>query len=301
MTRFKQKATFIAGLLGLFFTLFQLVLHLRGSELCFNTGCKVVEGMLSLSPLFINGLGALFFLLILILFFLERRLKDFSFLFDLLIIAAFSCEGILIGIQLFLARTYCSYCLLIASIILVIGLLRGGRIILSGLFIVALELFLISNIKFPISTDITLTQGTYGVKTCSSPNSVAYLIFSQNCPHCKKVLKELNGCVSCEIHFNPISRIKKELLPGMIPVDNYKPEVNILALKILGINSIPVLIQRTENGFTIIKGDKAILNFIRTNCFCPGNQKIAPLIPQEGDFLLEGPESGVCSLMEECK
>ncbi len=299
--RIKDIFILITASIGLILTTIQILMHLKGQELCFNQGCRIVENVLSINPLLVNGLGTLFFSTVILLVFLTRKRKDLLFLFDLLILCAMVAEGILLSIQLFVAHTFCSYCLIIASMIILISLFYKARTTIFGMAFITVELALFSFIDLSFSTrqSVNLNQGTYAVKTCSNPRSVAYLIFSQNCPHCKKVLSSLQGCVKCEIHFNPISKINKEILPGLIPIEGYKPEVNVLALHIFDINSVPVLINRTDDGYKIIKGDENILKFIKNQCFCPGSGIVQlPFIEQAPLF---DSQEGVCSLKEECK
>ncbi len=291
----------LLAILGLFLTSVQILLHLKGQELCFNQGCKVVENILDLNPLVVNGLGALFFLGIILFLWLFRKKRNTKYLVDLLLLCGFCAEGILLSIQLFIAHTFCSYCLLIALLILIINVVYSYRTAIFGMAFISVELALFSfiNVPFLMPEKINLNQGTYAVKTCSNAGSVAFLIFSEDCPHCKKVLKNLQGCVKCEIHFNPVSRIKREILPGLIPIEGYRPEINVLALRIFDINSVPVLIQRTEDGYKIIKGDKKILEFIKEQCFCPGSG--VPGFPSANTIPLLQEEEGLCSLNEQCK
>ncbi|NPA95166.1 MAG: hypothetical protein GXO58_07045 [Thermodesulfobacteria bacterium] len=279
-----------------------MILHLMGSELCFNQGCKIVESFLSLDPLIVNGLGALFFLALLVLFIISRKRRDLLPLVTFILLLAMVAEGILFSIQLFIAHTFCSYCLIIASIIVLIALIFDLKTALFGIAFALFEILIFSNIQLPFQTDrsVNLNQGTYAVKTCSNPRSVAYLIFSENCPHCKKVLANLQGCVKCEIHFNPVSKINERVLPGLIPIEGYRPEINILALQIFDIHSVPVLIFRTDEGYKIIKGDENIIRFIKNHCFCPASQ--VPELPfVEQIPLFDQDENGVCSLNEQCK
>jgi len=300
-SKVKDIAITLISTLGLVLTSLQIAMHLKGEELCFNQGCKIVENILSLNPLIVNSLGAIFFLCVILLSFLIKKRKDMAFLLDLLLLCAMVAEGILLSIQLFVAKTFCSYCLIVATLIFIISLIYNTRTAIFGLAFVTVELALFSfiNLSNPVSESVNLNQGTYAVKTCSNPRTVAYLIFSENCPHCKKVLSNLHGCVRCEIHFNPVSKVSKEVLPGLIPIEGYRPEVNVLALHVFDINSVPVLIHRTDDGYKIIKGDEKILEFIKTQCFCPGSAGgELPFVEQPPFFT---PEEGVCSLKEECK
>ncbi len=302
MKRAKSLAIILVATLGLLLSAGQIILHLFGSEICFNQGCKVVESFLRLNPLIVNGLGSLFFLSLIILSAISKKRRDLLPLVTFILLLAMVAEGILFSIQLFIAHTFCSYCLIIATLIVLIAFIFDSKTALIGIALALFEVLIFSNIQLPLQTDrsVNLNQGTYAVKTCSNPRSVAYLIFSENCPHCKKVLANLQGCVRCEIHFNPVSKINEEVLPGLIPIEGYRPEINILALQIFDIHSVPVLIQRTDDGYKIIKGDENIIRFIKNHCFCPGSQvPELPFVDQPPIF--EQNENGVCSLDEQCK
>ena len=291
----------ILSLGGLILTCIQIVLHTRGGELCFNDGCSLVEGYISLSPFVINIAGAIFFLALLVLSFLiQEGGKPLRHLFDLLILCGFIAEGILLSIQIFIAHTFCSYCLAVCCLIFLTGLVYRPMLFAAGLIFAAVEITFFAVIKLPNAGNISLNSGTYAVKTCSNPVSTAYLIFSEDCPHCRKVLDSLHGCVSCEIHFNPVSKINRELLPGLLPIEDYRPEVNVMALKLFGINSIPVIIERTDTGFGIIKGDGAILKYINKKCFCGRGTALVPA-PALGRDLLSPSDEGVCSMEQECR
>ena len=290
----------LLSLAGLILTSIQIILHLRGRELCFNDGCSLVESYISMSPFVVNMAGAFFFLFIFVLSFLIKKNKNFSMPLELVILCGFISEGILLSIQIFLARSFCSYCLTICCLIFLMGLIYRPRLFAAGVIFVALEISCFAVIRLPYAGNISLNSGTFAVKSCSNPVSVAYLVFSENCPHCRKVLDSLHGCVSCEIHFNPVSKIDTELLPGLLPLENYKPDINILALKLFGISSVPVLIERTETGFGIIRGDSAIIRYINEKCFCGRGREIIPAPSGSGD-LLAPQDEGVCSMEQECR
>ncbi len=291
----------LLSLSGLVLTAVQIFFHVRGRELCFNDSCTLVESYLNLDPFAVNSAGALFFLAILVLSFLARRKGDrLRLLLDLVILCGFISEGLLISIQVFIAHTFCSYCLLICFIIILTGLVYRPGLFVAGLVFAAIEIAFFSVIRLPFTGNISLNSGTYAVKTCSTPSSTAYLIFSENCPHCRKVLDSLHGCVSCEIHFNPVSKVDRQLLPGLLPIEEYNPEINVMALKLFGINSVPVIIERTETGFGIIKGDRAILKYINEKCFCGRGRGILPQ-PASGQGLLFPGDEGVCSMEQECR
>lgn len=290
----------LLSLAGLIVTCIQIVLHLRGTELCFNDTCSLVESYISLNPFVVNMAGAIFFLSIFAMSLLIKKDKSFSLPLELVILCGFISEGILLSIQIFLARSFCSYCLIICCLVFLIGLIYRPRLFVTGIIFAALEISCFAVIKLPYAGNISLNSGTFAVKSCSSPVSVAYLLFSENCPHCRKVLDSLHGCVSCEIHFNPVSKIDGNVLPGLLPLENYKPEINILALKLFDISSVPVMIEQTETGFGIIKGDRAIIRYINEKCFCGRGRDLIPA-PSGSRDLLAPQDEGVCSMEQECR
>jgi len=94
--------------------------------------------------------------------------------------------------------------------------------------------------------------------------------------------------------------VDRDLLPGLLPIEDFRPDVNIMALKLFGINSVPVIIERTETGFGIIKGDRAILKYINEKCFCGRGKTLLPPPTAAQDILAPGDE-GVCSMEQECR
>jgi len=78
-----------------------------------------------------------------------------------------------------------------------------------------------------------------------------YLFFSANCPHCKNVIQALEGCSNCNFHFNPIEKLDNFELKGMKRAASNDPIPNKLLLKVLGIDTIPVLLEKNQLGFSI--------------------------------------------------
>ncbi len=274
----------------------------RGEPLCLNKGCKVVEELVELDSRLFNLLGAVFFSACAVSAWLGRRRELFRQVFNYLCLAGLAAEGVLISFQAFVAGQWCSYCLAVFSAILILNLLSGPMQLAKGIGILLVEVMLFSLLNFNISTaniqNLTLENGTCAITRCDEPSNVLYLIFSQDCPHCKKVLDALAGCSTCEFHFNPVKSLDLELLPGTIHKEEYVPEINRLALRILGIDAIPVLIVKRENGYLLIKGDGEIIDFIHENCF---GSDTAPAALDSGiDPLLAPDDGGACSLQQEC-
>jgi hypothetical protein len=240
------------------------LLTLRGAEVCLNQSCKVVEGFLKIDPVLMSLGGALLFgCLFIFSLFYKRPWARQSML--VLLMAAMVAEGILLSIQVFLAGQFCSYCLTILALILVASAIYDTGWFLRGLLFMSLQVLLVSKVDLGIREPgkVSLDQGTYGVKSCSTPNRLAYLIFSDSCPHCRRVLDALKGCTACEIRFNPIKEIDEGLLPGISRIEGYDPRINLLFLRLVNINAIPVLVERTNGEMKIITGDEAILEFLK--------------------------------------
>ena len=117
------------------------------------------------------------------------------------------------------------------------------------------------------SKTVSLKTASYGVKSCSSPTKEIYLIFSSDCPHCQKVIETLNNCNSCDLYLNPIETVKSLNLSGLELNQQFSPEINRMILKVLAIDSVPVLVVKDAESYRFIRGEETIINFIRRACF----------------------------------
>ena len=288
-----------AAVAGILLTGLQLIFSLiHGENFCLNQGCQIVESYTGSSPVVTNTLGLIFFLSVLWLSFLAPKNKEIKYALWTLLLAGIGAEGIFIGFQLFVAKALCSYCLLVFFLVFLTIIFFNTKTAIQAAAIFATQLVVFSILNFQKTTSIvhySLNNGTYAIKSCSRPVKELYLIFSTDCPHCKNVLNALKGCSRCELHFNPIKPIKKDLFPDVKKMENYTTDVNVLALKVLGIQTIPVLVVKNPNGLTFITGDKPIIRFIEENCFGAGNQVEQlwepPFLPQE---------DGVCTIEKSC-
>ncbi len=289
----------ILFLLGMAVTAGQILyILINGKGACISGSCEIVESYLDLGNMLLSVGGFCYFSLLFGLSILLNR-KDFPWAGPAMLVfllCGMVAEGILLGIQLFFAGTFCSYCLVICSIILLSSLLFSPAWFLRGLLFIAVEIFLMGHMAVDrIDDKVTLDQGTYGVRHCSSPNRVVYLLFSQSCPHCVQVLKTLEGCSACEIRFNPVQEISEDLLPGIEKIPGYDPGINRLFLRLADIHGIPVLIERRDTGLNIIRGEYAIMEFLKKNCFGSGDDSIDSLLPDRSFLGLDGDSSGTCS------
>jgi uncharacterized membrane protein len=273
-----------------------LLIMFKGEAFCVNEGCKIVEALTLIPPFYFNLLGAVYFFVVFCTALITKRGTGTEPLLRIALISGLAAEGILLGYQIFVANVFCSYCLLVFLLIVILNILMGFRQLTLGLVTIVVQLVMFSLLSFDTAKNplrgLTLDDGTYAVRRCSDPVKQLYLIFSEDCPHCYKVMGALEGCMRCEFHFNPIKKIGADLFPGLSPNDKYLPQINTAALKILGIDTVPVLIAKDYDGLTFIEGERNIINYIQNTCFQE--------IPSLGGNL-EDPfetEDGVCSINE---
>jgi len=246
------------------------VIVIKGEVLCLNEGCRIVEQLTTIPPLFINLAGLIYFLAI---FLCCRWCRPASALDPLRILLwiGLTTEGVLVSYQAFVAQILCSYCLVIFSCIVLLNILYGRYQLLTGgaLFLVVLASFALLNFG-PTLLNLqnqSLASGTFAVKRCVAPAKKLYFFFSAECPHCQTVLKALENCNSCEFHFNPIDRIQSLAIPELEYVPTYDPALNRLILALLQIETIPVLVVQNQDGLNFIKGEQSIIHFISQACF----------------------------------
>ena len=247
------------------------LLFVRGTAICLNEGCRVVEGLTRVPPLVINLAGLGFFLAAAVLAWRARDSRATRRLLSLLLLAGIAVEGVLFGYQTFVARAFCSWCLTVLVLVVLLNLLAGWRQALGAAAVFAASLVAFSALRFgvvqPAAGGRALDNGTWGVRRCAAPAKQLYLLFSSTCPHCAEVLRALESCNSCNFHFNPIDQIAGLDLPGVERGASYDPGVNRGLLALLGIEEVPVLLVPGPEGVSVIRGEKRILAFIRAECF----------------------------------
>jgi uncharacterized membrane protein len=284
-----------------------LIILIRGEAACLNQGCKIVENLITIPPLYFNLVGFFYFQTVCWLFFLARRKGNlFLDLSRLFLLTGVAVESVLIAYQIYVAEALCAYCLILFLIVFLLNALAGWKQFVAGISILSGVIIISSMLSYgPIallSKQQTINSGTFGTRTCINPKKELYLFFSADCPHCKNVIQALEGCSSCDFHFNPIEKLDNFELKGTKRTASYDPELNKLLLKLLGIDSIPVLLEKNQSGFSIIKGEKQIIHYIQQACY-----QAAPLIylDRQGQSSQDGipvfSEAGECSLNIECE
>jgi hypothetical protein len=279
-----------------------------GEAFCLNDGCRVVEKLTIVPPLFINLTGLVYFI---VLFSVSRwsttRKRMRPDRPHLLLLLGLATEGVLLGYQLFVLRTFCSYCLVIFTIIVLLNILYGWQQMRYGLPLFAAVLAAFAVLNFSPASLLALQNknldgGTYGVRKCANPVKKLYFFFSADCPHCKNVLTVLDNCNSCDFHFNPIDKNQGLTISDIDRNQSYNPSLNRVILSMLNIKTIPVLLVQDPEGFTFIKGEKQIIDFISRECFVHSETTIPETFrfdDSEGMNLFEEQE-GECAIEVEC-
>ncbi|MGB9712417.1 MAG: vitamin K epoxide reductase family protein [Dissulfurimicrobium sp.] len=300
----KKSITFPFGLnvlafLGSLVVLAQIgAILIRGEAVCLNEGCKIAENFVSINQIYVNLVGLGYFQTIFWTGLLSRRKAWAMAVLPGFLLAGLGVEGVLIGLQTFVVHSFCSYCLLIFLFIVLMNVCVDLRHLFVGGLIFVTEFFIFSALKLDedaFQKRFDLDSGTYAVRQCNDPRKRLYLIFSEDCPHCKAVLDVLKTCSACEVHFNPVTRPRAEILPGLEPLPRYEPKANKVILRILGIYTIPVLIVENRDGLSFIKGQDSIIRYVKDQCASTNsaNLGLAPTNPFD--------QQGVCSFEEPCK
>jgi hypothetical protein len=299
----------IIAIIASFITALQAVIGLiYGSIICPNSGCQVVEGLTAISPLYLNFLGLLFFQGVFWgLRFQKNKSTQSVDLLGIFLIAGLVFDSILLAYQIFVVQTFCGYCLLIFVLVLTLNLFYGKRQMVAGIAILGMTLFSFSALTFiptgVLSQSEPLKTASYGLKSCSTPTKEIYLIFSSDCPYCENVLQTLSNCNSCDLYLNPIDNIdslenmKLDLNP------DFSPEINRLVLGVLGINSVPVLVVKSAEGYRFIKGEKKIVNYVSHACFTEADVLYYEDSIQAGDrgITVITDQEGECSVAIDCE
>jgi uncharacterized membrane protein len=245
---------------------------LKGGPACLNEGCRVVESLTVVPPLVLNIAGLVFFQLVFWSFrFLEAHPTHRDGWIGLLLLSGLAVEAVLLAYQLFVARAMCSYCLLILAFVIALNVAAGIRQLVSGLATLAAVVAAFSLLAFMparvLPQNYSFELGTFGVRSCEAPSKKIYLFFSSDCPHCHRVIRELENCNSCELYLNPVENVNSLELEGVVRRPSYSPEINRLMLAVFGISEVPVLVVKNREGYTFIKGENNILSYVRLACF----------------------------------
>jgi hypothetical protein len=278
-----------------------------GTVVCLNDGCRIVENLTLVPPLYLNIIAVVFFQMI---FWWSRRTNrnpdQRSNFLGLLLISGLTFSSVLLAYQLFFVHAFCVYCLLIFGLVFGMNLFYDSKQQIDGSVVLAMILLSFSILNF-MPTEVfsrfySLKNAAYGHKSCAAPTKEVYLIFSSECAHCTKVIKALNNCNSCDMYFNPIDKIDAMAADDIQLNPDYSPDLNRLILKVLDIDTVPVLVSKGAEGYRFIKGEKQIVDYVRHACFTHDDVSSADdgfVSDEQGMSVITG-EEGECTVDTDC-
>ncbi len=248
-----------------------LLIVLQGNILCLNDGCEVVEKLTNVPPIAFNMAGSLYFMTIFFALWQSARgIRGWLSLAQVLLLAGMAAEGVLVCFQQYIAQVFCSYCLIILSIIGVLNILMGWRQVLASIAVFGSVVLAFSSLQFTPYSDAggaSLERGVYGhLALNTSSGEELSLFFSSTCPHCEDVIQTIDADFTCNLNFNPIDRLEEKPLSGIILNSEYFPDKNMRYLKELGIAEIPVLVVKGDRELRVLKGKQMILEFLDNHC-----------------------------------
>jgi hypothetical protein len=301
----------LIAIAGVIVTAIQVaLLHLQGSGICLDEGCHIVDSMTTVEPLYFNLAGLAFFLVVSFGLFLARRGSDnWRGFVSLLLLAALAGEAVLLSFQMEIAQVYCSYCLVILSLVALCNLFLGLKQLAKGLIVFSAVMLAFASLDFGAAQNgsISLNSGTMARFEPGGETEHHYtLFFSSTCNHCETIIEELETRSRCTVAFNPVDTITTFTFPGVIFTQEYRPQINRDFLKKLDISEVPVLLSREADSISIIRGESAIRTFLKKHCAAvepspppqPPPLGIGQSIP---DDLPLTPQDDGCSILSDCE
>ena len=260
----------ILALIGSIFTAVQaFAISLQGRTLCFNDGCAVVDALTTVSPLYFNLAGFLFFQVVFwCLLWGRDGSEHWHKLARLLLLAGLCAEAVLVFFQYKIATVFCSYCVVILGFIVLLNILSGARQVFRGIVLFAAVTIACFSLQFgqAAGSGLSLDKGSMAISAGERQDTSLYLFFSSTCPHCEKVIDFLKEENTCSVRFNPLERMATFTFPEATYNSEYHPEVNLQLMKSLAMVEVPVLVAMGEQETLIIKGEQRISDYLRENC-----------------------------------
>ena len=275
----------LVALAGSILTLVQILLLASDNDgICFNKGCEIIDSLTTVPPIFFNIGGLLFFQAVFWGLWLAGRQRERMQYVKMLLLAGLAAEGVLVSFQHFVVHTFCTYCLIVLALVVLLNILGGLRHILTGFAVFAAIIMGFSSLQFS-GTQTTplesLDSGSFAIITGQNSEQKHYLFIASTCKYCEKVIESLRQENTCTISFNPVDEITDFPLQAAQRTKSYSTDVNRKFLKSLGIDRIPVLLAMNQSGFQIIKGESHIKTYLQENCAA---QQISPAIDSSFDL-----------------
>ncbi len=259
------------ALLGSAITLVQVVLLASERQaICLNDGCRVVDSLTTIPPIFFNIGGFVFFQTVFWGYWIAGRDPGRRRLVNVVLLAALAAEGVLVAFQHYVAQTFCSYCLIILAFVLLLNILAGLRHLVAAGLVFAAVLAAFASLQFSgggLDPLADLDSGSYGVLDGGGDEGgKKYLFFSSNCKYCEEIIEDLDAEGPCAIRFNPIDEIDAFGLAEAERRQSYSPRINRAALDHFGIEQIPVLLVRSPQSLELYTGAGSIRAYLQEHC-----------------------------------
>ncbi len=244
-------------------------IFIKGQTFCFSNGCAIVDSLTTVSPLYFNIAGFLFFQTLFWCFLWGRDGSEHWHKFARLLLSAGLCaEAVLVFFQYSIVTVFCSYCLVVLSFIILLNVLSGPRQILRGIVLFSAVTVACFSLQFRAAagSGASLDEGSMAMLAGDKKEAKLYLFFSSTCPHCENVIEALREENRCTVLFNPIERIESFSFPGVEHFTEYNPAVNLNFIKSLSIKEIPVLVTIEQQTTLVLKGEQRILEYLDASC-----------------------------------
>lgn len=245
------------------------LLYTEGKGVCFNDGCEIVDSLSAVPPLYFNIAGFLYFQTLAWLLLWGRSGSEYWHkLARLLLLAGLSAEAVLIFFQYRIAMVFCSYCLVIFSLIVLLNLFCGLRQIVRGAVLFLAVLLACFSLKFgpAAGTGPSLEAGSIALLSGREDVASRYLFFSSTCSHCEKVIDSLRERNRCSFRFNPIDRVGNFQFPGAQHSVTYEPSINFNFLRSLSVSGVPALVTIEADRTLVLQGEQRIMEYLDDNC-----------------------------------
>jgi len=283
-------------------------IYVKGQTICFNNGCAIVDSLTTISPLYFNIAGFVFFQILFWCLLWGRDGSEHWHKFArLLLSAGLSTEAVLIFFQYSIAGVFCSYCMVIFSVIVLLNVLSGFRQIFRGivLFSAVMAGCLVVQFRADGGAGASLDAGSVAVVAGEKNEAKLYLFFSSTCTHCENVIESLRGDNSCTIHFNPIERIQTFAFPEAERFVEYNPGINLNFMNSLAIKEIPVLVSIEQQRTLVLKGERQIIDYLKDTCRKSkevdyGGSSSVPPISYQNIPGLDNQQDDACPVTGEC-
>ncbi|MFW2365610.1 MAG: hypothetical protein ACN4GW_04290 [Desulforhopalus sp.] len=240
-----------------------------GKTLCFNNGCDIVDAMTMYSPLVFNLAGFVYFQTLFWFLLLGRKGSDnWHNLAGLLLLAGLGAEAVLVFFQYSIAGVFCSYCLVIFLLVVLLNMLCGLQQIFRGAVVFTAVALACFSLQFSAgaTSGVSLDGGSLAQVNGGREDVDHYLFFSATCGHCEQVIEILGQENSCNVRFNPVEKISGFQFDGAEYLQGYEPEINFNFLKSLSITEVPVLVVKDRQETRILKGGQRIEQYLGENC-----------------------------------